>query len=543
MNIPANIPTLRAFLVQWQFWALEAQFAFLLTTTIVEARRLPVKRSTIAAGCGLAVCAWLLTAVLAPRTSRIYYDEQIYQGIARNLSDLHRAQMCNEGEVEYGRLRCLTGEYNKEPYGYPYLLSIVYRVAGAGDAAAFRFNNVVAGLAVLVTVVLADLLFADAGIAVLSGLVLALLPMQLQWSNTAASEPTAALFCAASVMAAVHFARMRTTSALVWTLAIAAFTITVRPECVLIVPVIAAVVVALAPEEFLRRRLWLAALGGLAVASVSVLHMIAVQHEGWGTTGPQMSWHYAVRNFPTNFWFFFWDERFSSLCGAAAVVGVLAPGRLRERALLLGYFLAFWTVFLFFYAGSYNYGADVRYSLMAYVPVAILAAVGFWRVAGVARARARRHWTDWRACASIAAVLVAQFLWYLPLVRATSEEAWAARADVRYAKAFAARLPPNSLVLTHNPAMFHIWNVSAAQMSLARTEPRLSERLFSRYAGGVYLHWNFWCNVPDPVQNSFCRAALDGFPHELVDSRRERDYEYALYRLRAQPHAIPDTLK
>ena len=538
-----HIPTLRAFLMNWEFWALEAQFAFLVIVTIVEVRRLQVRRTTIVAAGVLAAFAWLLTATLPPRTSRIFYDEQIYQDVGRNLSDLHRAQMCNDGTVEYGRLECSLGEYNKEPYGYSYLLSLVYRVTGAGDSAAYKFNNVVAGLAVLLTVVLADLLFRNSLLAILSGIALTLFPMQLQWANTAAAEPTAALLCAASVLAAVQFTRTRTTSALVWTIAVAAFATTARPECVLIVPVIALVLLLLAPDTFRERRLWLAALGGAAAAWISVLHMIAVQQEGWGTTGPQFSLHHARHNFSTNFWFFVWDERFPAFCGAAAVIGLLAPGKIRERTLLLGYFLAFWTVFLFFYAGSYNYGADVRYSLMTYVPVAILAAAGLWRIAEWMRTRLHQHWTDRQLCASLSAILLAQFLWYAPLVRATGEEAWSARADVRFAKEFAARLPPNSLVLTHNPSMFHVWNVSAAQVSFVRSDPRRTEQLFARYAGGVYLHWNFWCNVPDPMQSSFCGAALDEFPHELVYSRRERDFTFALYKLQPRPRLMPEPQK
>lgn len=538
-----NNHALRAFLMQWQFWALEAQFAFLLVATIVELRRVRVRGSTLAAACLVAVCAWALTATAPPRTNRIYYDEQIYQGVGRNLTDLHRAQMCNDGRVEYGRLQCVDGEYNKEPNGYPYLLSLVYRVTGVSDAAAFRLNNLVAGLSVLLTIVLADLLFNDARIAVLSGIVLALLPMQLQWSNTAAVEPVAALLCAASMVAAVHFARARTASALVWTIAVTAFTLNARPECVLIVPVIALTVLLLAPHEFLTRRLWLGAAGGLVVSSPAVLHILAVSNEGWGTTGPQLSWPHAVANFSTNFFFFFRDERFSTLSGAAAVVGLLAPGRLRERLALGGYFLAFWLVFLFFYAGSYNYGADVRYSLMTYVPIAILAAAGLWRLADHVRWWRRGTWTDGLAFASIAALLFAQFLWYLPLVRETGEEAWAARADVKYAREFVARLPPNSVVLTHNPAMFHMWNVSAAQMSITRGDPHAIERLQARFAGGVYLHWNYWCNVPDPVQNSFCKTGLNEYAHELVESRRERDFEYALYRMQGDRHPVPELQK
>src|SRR4029079_10816623 len=145
---------------------------------------------------------------------------------------------------------------NKEPYGYPYLLSLIYRVAGVSDAAAFRLNNVVAGLAAFVTVVLAELLLGSVPIAVLSGVALALLPMQLQWSNTAAAEPTAALLCALAVATAVHFARVRTTTALAWTVAASAFAATARPECILIVPLNVLVVALLAPGELARRRLW-----------------------------------------------------------------------------------------------------------------------------------------------------------------------------------------------------------------------------------------------------------------------------------------------
>ena len=57
-----------------------------------------------------------LTLFVAPRTNRIYYDEQIYQSVGQNLADLRLAQVCNDGSVEYGRLQCGSGEYNKQPY-------------------------------------------------------------------------------------------------------------------------------------------------------------------------------------------------------------------------------------------------------------------------------------------------------------------------------------------------------------------------------------------------------------------------------------------
>lgn len=521
---------LRAVLVAWQFWGLELLFAAVVVTTVWEVWRLGLNRFLVAGALSVAVCASVLTASLPPRTSRIYYDEQIYQGIARNLSDQHLAQMCNEGNVEYGRLTCLRGEYNKQPYGYPYLISIAYRLFGVSDVAGFAINNVMAGLAVLVTVVLMELLFAAGWGSLLAGALIALLPMQLTWSNTAASEPSAAVFCGAAMVAAVHYARRSTRSALAWVIALSAFALTLRPEAIVVIPLVGVALALLAPREFAGARLWTGAAVGLVAGLVPIAHLMVVRDESWGTEGSRMSWEFAQANAPANFWFYLADERFPAVVGAAAVVGLLSFDRVRERALLLAYFATFWLVYAFFYAGSYNYGADVRYSLMTYIPVAGLAGLGVVRAARWAQALSP---TRSVVAVAPAVVVLLQMINYWPLVRATGEEAWAARADVTFAKAFAGQLPPNSIVLTHNPSMFHVWGVSAAQLSVAQTDRTyVDQYLFPRYAGGVYLHWNFWCNVADPIQQQFCRDVLGSFPHEAITEQRERDYRYGLYRLK-----------
>ena len=84
--------------------------------------------------------------------------------------------------------------------------------------------------------------------------------------------------------------------------------------------------------------------------------------------------------------------------------------------------------------------------------------------------------------------------------------------------------------------MFHLWGVSAGQASIATVEPGYAQNVLApHYAGGIFFHWNFWCNVADPLQQSFCAAALQRFPHTLIREYRERDYRYALYRLEVPP--------
>jgi hypothetical protein len=200
--------------------------------------------------------------------------------------------------------------------------------------------------------------------------------------------------------------------------------------------------------------------------------------------------------------------------------------------LIVTYFSVFWGIYLLFYAGSYDYGADIRYSIMTYPPLALLAG------AGAAELMRRADVGPRRAAALLVAVLGFQFLWYVPAVRAVGEEAWAARADIEFVGRVAPTLPKNSIVLTHNPGVFHVMGINAAQLSILTNEPGyLQKVLLPRYAGGVFLHWNFWCNVVDPVQQELCSSALRRFPSTLVQEYRERDYRFGFYKLDILPPA------
>ena len=512
-----------------QFWSLETSVVLGLALGAVLAREV-LRGLGWRDGVRLvlpAIVGVVLTVYVAPRTNRIYYDEQIYQGIGQNLSDMKRAQMCNDGTVEYGQLQCWSGQYNKQPYAYPHALSLAYRAFGVHEAIAFRLNAVVMAATVCLVYLLVFIVFEDRIAAFFAALLIALTPEQLMWSATAAVEPSASLACVAALVAAAHFVRSRRTAALAGAAVAAAYAVQFRPESLLIVPVILLLVWQGARDEFTHPRLWWAGLLFFALTAVHIGHVFAVRHEGWGTSDARLSLGYVAANLRVNGRFYLADARFPVVFTLLAVLGLSARRTGVKPTPIVVYFLVFFGIDLLFYAGSYNYGADVRYSVLTYPPLAVLGGLGVARVVEwLERVRpgvpARR---------ALTAGLAFQFLWYAPLVRATTEEAWAARADMRFARALAADLPENSYVLTHNPGMFHVWGINAGQMSLVAADPASLNHLAARYAGGVYLHWNFWCNVQDPVQQQFCRNALATRPVETVREYRERDQRFALYRL------------
>jgi 4-amino-4-deoxy-L-arabinose transferase-like glycosyltransferase len=439
--------------------------------------------------------------------------------------------MCNSGVVEYGRLECSVAEYNKQPYAYPHLLSVAYRLFGVHEATAFAVNAVAMAATVLAVYLLAWLLFDDRIAAWFAALIMALTPQQIVWSATAAVEPTASLACVTALLCAALFLRSRSTAALAATACAAAYAIQFRPESPLVLAIAGVLLWRTLRAEIGSTRVWWCGLLFAALATVHVGHLVAVRNENWGASEARLSLEYVIPNLRVNGWFYFGDWRFPIAFTLLAIAGLSGRGFGRARLALVGYFAVFFVMDLLFYAGSYNYGADVRYSLLTYPPIAILAGLG-----------ARRLWLfvsrmphGINARAAVAGALVFQFMWYLPGVRATTQEAWAARADVRFARSFVRNLPANSFVLTHNPGMFHVWGVNAGQMSLAVSNPMYLEQLSGRFAGGVYLHWNFWCNVADRVQREFCRLALSRAPATAIEEYREGDYHYVLYRLRTVP--------
>ena len=238
---------------------------------------------------------------------------------------------------------------------------------------------------------------------------------------------------------------------------------------------------------------------------------------------------YVAANLPSNGWFYLGDPRFPAAYSALALLGLSDRRGGTGRLTMICYIVLFFGMALAFYAGSYNYGADVRYSLATYPPVMIMGGLGLARLVG----RFERAGRGTLALAGLTGAVVAQFLWYVPAVRATTDGAWAARADVEFARSLVPVLRGRTYVLTQDPGMFQVWGISAGQTSLAAAEPARLDMLARQYPDGVYLHWNFWCNVQDPVQRGFCSRILELSPGDLIREQWKENQRYALYRLRA----------
>ena len=502
----------------------------------------------------------VLVVFVAPRVHRIYYDEDIYENIGQNIAYLKgskaysgggllenmgsvwknfigRAGMCNEGKNEYGEYNCFRLEYNKEPNGWAYILSLTFRLFGVSELAAFLTANLLFVLSIAVVFCIGYLLFKNYRPALYAALLFAFTPEALRWSNTTAVEPSAAFFAAAAVCAVLFFLNYRTTAALFLAVVVTAFGAQFRPESLMIVAVVGLAILFFAPDELKKGRFYLCLAVFFILIIPHIVHLYAVKDSGWGASGPKFSTQFFQGNFVSNFLHYFKNQQYPLLATIFFFLGIVLKNDgenikdslypWKAKAVIAVWFLLFWGIFIYFYAGSYTYGADVRFALVSYIPIALMAGYGAAAVHGYLA----KHIKAISPAYVVAGIIIISFLSFVPYVRTVGQEAWAARADHEYAKEMAKALPPDSIILTHNPNMFLVWGKNAGQASLATEQPQYFKNFSRRYPGGIYFHYNFWCNVSDPLQQSFCKNIVERFKSTPIMTFKERDYTYVLYKI------------
>jgi len=475
----------------------------------------------------------LLAAFVAPRTHRLFYDECIYQNIAQNIAYAGTAAMANEASFEGGRYHLDAWEYNKQPGGYPFIMALVYRFFGVNERYAFLLNNLAFGASIIVVFALAAILFRNPWAGISASLLFALIPQNILWANTAAAEPTAAFCASLAVVLTLFSAREKRWPSLLLASAVAAYACQFRPESVFILPVCLLALALFSPEEIGAPRLWWCGALVFLLLIPHLGHLMNVKDLAWGSDGAKFGMRHFLKNLSVNGSFYLSNRGFPVVFTVLAGCGVVLDGKTRAKALLLAWFLLLWGIFLFFYAGAYDYGVDVRFSLLSYAPLAILGGHGLAAVADrlssfLGAVSLRNIPVRWLL---VAFVLVA-FIPFLPQVMTLTEEGWLSRADHAYARIFAKAMPPGSIILAHDPCIFLLHGRSAAQVSTAmQRRAHLENDLFKRFRDGVYLHWGYWCIVPDPVQNEFGNFVLAHYRCTPVMEFREKGASFKLFKV------------
>ncbi len=487
-------------------------------------------RATLAA---LLLLGLVLVTLVAPRTHRIFFDEDIYGNVAQTMARADRAAMCNYGTFEYGEYKAHWLSYNKQPAGWPFLVSIAFQLLGTNELYAFALNNALFLGSIALAFFLARTLFRSSFAAAMAALAYTLIPQNLHWFNTASAEPSAACLTAALILSVITWLRTRKKRHLLLSAALLPLACQMRPESVLLIPWTAAAILILSPRTTLDRTVWTTALLAALLLLPHGLHLFATSGHSWGSDGTKFSLEFFGDNLSTNGLFYLNNKLFPALLTALAALGLaFAPGLPKRRLLLLAWLLPFWGIFLFFYAGSYRYGADIRFALVSFMPLALLAGGG---AQALRRALQRLPLTPHGPALGIAVLIALAALPFLPHVRTVGQEAWSSRTSHALARQWKDLLPSRSIVLSQVPSMWLLWGQGAIQTYAGENDPGLIETLLRRYNGHVYFFHGYWCNTRNERNRRLCQTMQDRYRLEPIATDHEQDATYTLYRLKTGP--------
>lgn len=462
-------------------------------------------------------------AFIAPDTHRLYFDEDIYLNIAQNIHSQSQALDCNNGGTEFGLFTCYEPILNKEPNGWPFLLSLSYNFSRSTEKAG-RWLDIALGTAcILIVFFLGSELFGP-GAALWGAGIYALLPVPIQFSGTVEANTCFTLLLSAVIFLFVKAVKENDDRYLFPVYPLLCFTFQIRPEGVLIGAAALFFIFINGRGELLLQKRHAIFWSLLLILLVPyALHWTFSRHDNWGSVrGPMMSARYLRQNTIDNIGFFFDRRRFPAIALLLAIAGLAAARKNRMAVTALApWIVVYFALYLFFYAGSYNYGVDDRYSLPIQAPIAVLAGAGaMWVLDKSGKMRLE-------GASVLAGLIAAFFIFQLPFISTIGEEGWQSRTDHDFITRVMPSLPAESVIFTLAPSEVMaggLHGIAAWRME----DDGLVKNL--REAGDpIYYYTDSWCSTPEYQQQ--CKDYVSEFRLKPLYQSQSRDQKLVLYEL------------
>ncbi|MFO7984528.1 MAG: glycosyltransferase family 39 protein, partial [Desulfatiglandaceae bacterium] len=193
---------------------------------------------------------------MAPQTHRIFYDEDIYANMGQNMALKNQTGYCNYGTFEYGEYHPHWISYNKQPSGWPFLISLVFQFLGTDERYAFFLNNVLFSAGVLVVFSITWHLCEVFFTAFIAALAFSIIPHNLIWANTAATETSAGLLTGIVVLSLIVFLKRKKDRHLFLLMLLIPFACQMRSESLLILGWVLISILLYSPRILAEKRLW-----------------------------------------------------------------------------------------------------------------------------------------------------------------------------------------------------------------------------------------------------------------------------------------------
>ncbi|HDM05773.1 MAG TPA: phospholipid carrier-dependent glycosyltransferase [Candidatus Aenigmarchaeota archaeon] len=475
--------------------------------------------------------ALILRIFVAPRTHRLFFDEDIYLEIGKEILERGKGSLCNYGDSK----GCYAYDLMKWPNAYPFLLALSYFFFGISEDVGFNLVLFLSILAVVFIFLASYLLFDDEKIALLSALFLTLTPIHMMWSNTAASEPVLLSFLTFSVLCFLVSFKVDDWKAHALAILSLAFAIQVKTDAIVslaLFPLMCFLLDEKLKEKILSLRysfLWLVFL--LLITPYLTHVYYAHRTETWGANGKKFGLEYARRNIPENL--IFWITGYPTiehpfLFTFFAFFSILEIKKKRKEIVFLSsWFLIFFFLYAFFYAGSVRYGVDVRYTL-SYYPAFIL-------IAGYGTRKFIKGKISFLLLIIITILSSTLYLNSVGTPAERIEEAKQARHYHDFAINFSKNLEDDCYILSHVPSMYLVNGKNSLQTWFGQNN-KVMDELFNK-TDCIIFDDGFWCQL-EPYKSTVCKHMFNAYKLTKLKSTKIDNNEYTFFKVGRRKRSI-----
>ncbi len=506
---------------------------------------------------------------------QLYFDENIYQGIALNILHNGNAVWCQYGTA-YLASGCPYSVIYHDPVGWSLFIAMAFAIFGVGTQTAYNLQLLVGALSIIGVFLLSAVLFRRKDVPVLAAAFMALNPQLFVWSRTqaVADLPFMMLTVFAFFFFVVYVRRRNRI-----TLAMAMFSVTLtvytRIEAFMIVPILLLMYFLFGDKgiasnarrraaEFLKdannmRFLLLIAL--LIILLLPQLFYIILQAKtgsyGQGSGSALFSFSNFNSNFYPNLKFllgmlnytYYYPVVFPFEITLAAALGVVLfaiLGKARKDRfavlLLLGlWIIAYYLFYDFFYAGSALYGVDVRFMLQILAPLAILAGLGVAELAAlvvvVLRRVFRNDMTIYLSYLFMGVLFVALAAYpfvalepYFTIKPQQMPQQGKILQAVGFIYGNYTEVPASCLVFSFTPDLWYTLGRSSAQIGYLGSSNATFVNFTKGYSCFV-IDYGYWCQVP-PYAGTTCTTMLHDYSIvPLAKTNNSTGTSLGLYRI------------
>ncbi|EQD39611.1 conserved hypothetical protein, membrane, partial [mine drainage metagenome] len=397
----------------------------------------------------------------------------------------------------------------------------------------FGLELIVSAIAVILTFYVAYDLFEDPRIAVISSAILALTPLFMRYARSAVPDMSTAMFGLLSVLLLMEYMRTKKFSLGVAAIFATVYTMTTKVDGVIIIPILMSVLLTYRysfsgpkAKSQVYKLLALVVIF-VIVAFPQFMFLIISNQHGFGVNPglPKFSLSDLLSNLPENtlFWFgeydyvnfsylgsnYIYNVEFPALYTVFAIIGVyiLVKRRsYRNLALLLLWFIAIMLFYTSYYAGGalYSDGDDIRYFLLAFAPISILASVAVFGLYDMITVKIRmpRNKKAIKRRISIAvflillAILLSEGVFQILTMVAQNPSQYfpfaGERASFQLIESHYKSLPPGAMVITFKPPLWYLLGVPNIYVTWV-TIPSNVQAYANLSKNGVYFDYGINC--------------------------------------------------